>query len=150
MALAQAIDAAVLAAAKAKEADKLSVLRMLKAALKNEQISALGAQGGELTDEQAMKVLRTEIKKRKDSIDSYTQGGRADLAAKEQTEIAVIEAFLPAQLSEEQTRAKVDEILAGITDRSNAGKVMGQVMGALKGQPVDGALVKKIVEEKLK
>ncbi len=150
MALAQAIDAALLTAAKAKEAETLSVLRMVKAALQNERINVLGAQGGELTEEQATKVLRSEIKKRKDSIESYTQGGRPELADKEQREVALIESFLPAQLTEDQVRAKVDEVLAAITDRSNAGKVMGQIMGALKGQPDDGALVKKIVEEKLK
>lgn len=146
MALIEAIDKAYLEAARAKDADTVSTLRMIKSSIKNEMINA---KKETLADDEVTKILKSEIKKRKDSIESYTSAGRTDLAEKEQKELALIEKYLPAQLSEEQVRAKVDEILATITDKSNFGKVMGQVMGALKNQ-ADGALVKKAVEEKLK
>lgn len=138
------IEQDLIAALKAKDADKASLLRMVKTSLKNEAIN----KKGELTEDDVLSVLKREIKQRKDSIDSYKEGGREDLAAKEESEIAIIEGYMPEQMSEGDVRAKVEEILGGIDDTSNFGAVMGQVMGQLKGQ-ADGAIVRKVLEEKL-
>ena len=135
-------------ALKAKDLPRLSAIRMLNSALKNEAINLLKQ---ELTDEEAVKIIKSEIKKRKDSIESYARGNRADLAAKEQAEIDLFLKYLPAQLSEEEINKKVEEILTGMAeaDKINFGKVMGQVMKAV-GQNADGVLVKKMLEDKLK
>ena len=138
------IEQDLIAALKAKDADKASLLRMVKTSLKNEAIN----KKGELTEDDVLSVLKREIKQRKDSIDSYKEGGREDLAAKEESEIAIIEGYMPEQMSEGDVRAKVEEILGGIDDTSNFGAVMGQVMSQLKGQ-ADGAIVRKVLEEKL-
>lgn len=138
------IEQDLITALKAKDADRASLLRMVKTSLKNEAIS----KKDELTGDDVLAVLKREIKQRKDSVESYKEGGRDDLAAKEESEIAIIEGYMPEQMSEGDVRTKIEEILATIEDTSNFGTVMGQVMGQLKGQ-ADGALVRKVLEEKL-
>ena len=130
-------------ALKEKKQDVVSTLRMLLAALKNEQIK----KQAELEDSDVTKVLKSEIKKRKESIDEYTKANRPELAETEKKELDILEKYLPDQMSEDDVRAKVKEIIAKI-DSDNFGQIMGQVMGQLKDQ-ADGALVKKIVEEEL-
>jgi uncharacterized protein len=136
------IDQDLMQAQKEKKADAVSILRLLSSALKYERIK----KRAELTDEDTIKILKSEIKKRHEAISDYDRGGRQDLVAKETGEIEFIEKYLPAQMSEEDVRAKVQAVLDTIEDKSNLGKVMGKVMAELKGQ-ADGVLVKKIVEE---
>lgn len=119
------------------------VLRLLVASLKNEQIS----KQRELSDEEVVGVVSREVKKRKDSVVAFEQGGRQELADKEKREIQVLQGYLPEQLTEEQIRSQAQAVIA---DNSGApfGKIMGQVMSRLKGQ-ADGNVVQKIVKELL-
>ncbi|MDZ7333480.1 MAG: GatB/YqeY domain-containing protein, partial [candidate division KSB1 bacterium] len=89
-------------------------------------------------------------KKRKEAIDAYQKANRSDLAEKEQQELAIIQQYLPAQLSDEQIAAKIDEIIAavGATSLKDLGKVMAEAMKALKGK-ADGKKVQQLVREKL-
>ncbi|MCX6744069.1 MAG: GatB/YqeY domain-containing protein [Candidatus Parcubacteria bacterium] len=121
-----------------------STLRLILAALKYERIKKMA----DLTDDDVIKIIKSEIKKRKESIVEYEKGKRQDLADKEQEEINIIAKYMPAQLSEDDVRTKVKAILESIEDRDNAGRVMGKVMAEMKGQ-ADGTLVRKFVEEEL-
>jgi len=131
----------------------LSVLRMLTGAIRNKEISLREAGAEvELSDEQVLETIKSEVKKRNDAIGSYESGGRADLAAKEKEEIKVLEKYLPPQLSEEEIEKEVRELIAGLGEvgPSDFGKVMGQAMAKLKGR-ADGnkvtAAVKKVLGE---
>ncbi len=123
----------------------VSTLRLLLAALKNEMIKSKG----DLTEDAIIKVIKTEVKKRKESIFEYEKADRMELATAEKEEQLILEEYLPEQMSEEDVRLKVKEILSSIDDLDNIGKVMGAVMGQLK-DAADGNLVKKIVEEETK
>ena len=134
----------------AKQELKLSVLRMLIAALKNKKIS-LGSGGkGDLSEEQIIEVISGEVKKRKDSIVFYKKGGRKELAEKEQEEIEILEKYLPEQMSEEELEKEIKKIIFSLGDVSvkDFGRVMGAVMPKFKGK-ADGnavtAIVKKIL-----
>jgi uncharacterized protein len=144
MTILEQIDQDLLQALKSKDQKTTSTLRLLSAALKYERIKKMQ----DLTDEDAIKVLKSELKKRRESIIDYTQGNRPDLAAKEQAEIPMIEKYLPAQMGEEELKAKIQVILQNQEDKENSGKVMGKVMAELKGQ-ADGGAVKKILDELL-
>jgi len=135
-------------AMRAKNAELLSTLRMLSSALKNE---AINLKKTELEDAEVVKVIKTEVKRRKDSIEAYTQGGREDLAAAEIKEKEVLEAYLPAQMSQEETEKKITEILSAIPDdqKSNFGAVMGRVMKEI-GEGADGAMVRTILQSRLR
>ena len=98
------------------------------------------------SDDETAEVLRRGIKRRRESVEMYTKGGRAELAATESAEIKALEAFLPAGVPPEEIRAAVREAIAG--GAKDMGKVMGAVMPKLKGR-ADGALVNKIVREEL-
>jgi hypothetical protein len=133
----------------AKNADLVLVLRMMISALRNKEIALRQGEGKvALTDEQVIGVLSGEVKKRNDSIGLYKQGGREELAVKEQAEIDIIKKYLPAQMTDEGLENIVKEIISGIGDKPNFGQVMGQVMARVKGQ-ADGnrvsAAVKKIM-----
>jgi uncharacterized protein len=134
-------------AMRAKEEITLSTLRMLIAALKNKKIS-LGHGGDldELTDEQIIETIQSEIKKRRDSITAYAQGNRQDLVDKESQEIKVLERYMPEQLSD----AEIEKIVAEIVNSgaTEFGKVMGQAMAKLKGK-ADGNKVGEIVKKVL-
>jgi len=129
---------------KNREESAISTLRLLLAALKNERIKKMA----DLEDEDVIKILKSEIKKRNEAILDFQKGKRDDLVQKEKAEIKIIEKYLPAQMSEEQVWLKVRGILDQIEDKGNLGKVMGQIMSELKGG-ADGSLVRKIVEEEL-
>lgn len=133
-------------ALKAQDKLKLSTVRMLISQLKNERIDS----GAELTEEQELQVLMNAAKKRKEAIDAYQKANRLDLAEKEQQELDIIQQYLPAQLSDEQIAAKIDEIIAavGATSLKDLGKVMAEAMKALKGK-ADGKKVQQLVREKL-
>jgi uncharacterized protein len=135
---------------KAKEADRLRVLRSLKAKLMEKEISE--RKGGEATisDEQAVEVLIKAAKQRKESIEQFEKGGRDDLAEKEKKELEVIDDYLPKMMSQDEIRAKVknkiDELDA--SGMSDMGKVMGALMQELKGK-AEGSLISSVVKEEL-
>lgn len=135
------------AAMKNKEADRLSTLRMAKAAIKNREIDKMAA----LTDEEAIKLLQSLVKQRRDSIEQYQKAGRAELAGKEADEIKVIEEYLPAALDEAAIAKIVEETIqeTGASSAKEMGSVMKAVMAKLAGQTVDGKAVNQIVRAKL-
>ncbi len=138
----------LISAMKAKEAERLSVLRMMKAAVRNKEIDVRQ----ELDDGQVMQVLVTLIKQRKDSIEQFTRGGRLDLANKEAAEIKVIEQYLPAPVTEEEIGSVVEAVIAetGTTSVKDMGKVMKACMARFSGRPVDGSKVSEFVKARLK
>ena len=102
MTISEQLDQDIKDAMRARQAERLSVLRMLKAALKNVAIEKHGPGERSLEDADAQVVIRKQVKQRQDSIDSFTQGGRPEQAAKEQTELEVLQSYLPQQLSAEE------------------------------------------------
>ncbi|HEX2491385.1 MAG TPA: GatB/YqeY domain-containing protein [Blastocatellia bacterium] len=135
------------AAMKSKDSDRLSTLRMVKTALKNREIDKMEA----LTDEEAIKVLQSLVKQRRDSIEQYQQAGRIELAEKEASEIKVIEEYLPAALDDAAIARVVEETIVetGASSMKEMGAVMKAVMAKLAGQIVDGKAVNQIVKSKL-
>jgi uncharacterized protein len=128
--LRDAINNAVKEAMKAKEERKLSTLRMVNSTLKNADIEARGQGKPPLSDPDILAVLQKMIKQRQESVELYDKGGRAELAAGEREEIAVISAYLPKQMSDDEVKAA---IAAAVTETGAAGiKDMGKVIGALK------------------
>ena len=127
----------------------VAVLRMLISAIHNKEITLRKQEEFKLSDEQIFEIIRSEIKKRKDSVQAYEQGNRQDLVQKEKKEIEILEKYLPAQMSDEELRKIVKEIIEAAGEDKNFGKIMGQVMGKTKGL-ADGqrvsALVKKVLE----
>jgi uncharacterized protein YqeY len=134
-------------AMKAKDAARTSTLRMLKAAIVNRQIE----KGGELDDEELMKLLRSQAKQRRDSVEQYEKGGRRDLVDKELAEIAVIEGYLPQAASQEEIDKAVAAAIAetGATSVKEMGAVMKAVMPRLAGKNADGRAVSETVKKKL-
>ena len=134
-------------AMKAKDANRLSTLRMVKANLMNRQIE----KGSELTDEEITKALETLVKQRKDSIEQYTNAGRHELAEKEQAEISVIEKYLPQAASREEIEQAVSEAIqeTGASSMKEMGAVMKAALAKLEGKTADGKLVSETVKTKL-
>ena len=134
-------------AMKAKEAARLSTLRMVKATLMNREIET----GGELSDEEVIKLLNTLVKQRRDSAEQYLAGGRGELAEKETAEIEVIEGYLPAAASNEEIEAAVAGAISetGASSMKDMGSVMKAALSALSGKTVDGKAVSEAVKSKL-
>lgn len=147
MSLKDTIVADLTAAMKAKDADKVSVLRMVKAALMNRQID----KGGELTDDEITKALQTLVKQRRDSAEQYENAGRSELASKENAEIAFIEAYLPQSASDDEIAAAVEAAVAetGASSMKDMGTVMKAAMANLAGKSADGKKVSETVKNKL-
>ena len=133
----------------AGDSDRVMTLRNLKSALLNVKVASGKRETG-LTDDEVLPVFSKEAKKRQESADFYVQGGSQDRADKELSEKAIIEEYLPKQLSTEEITAIVEEVIAtlGVSGPSAMGQVMGQVK-AKTGATADGSLVAKIVREKL-
>lgn len=150
MNLHQQIENDLKTALKSGEKEKTGVLRFLIAAVKNFQIEKKAQDKKYMSDGDIVSVLRRQAKQRKDSIGEYEKGGRADLAEKEKAELAILENYLPAGISEEKIREVVKSKKAelGISDKSGFGRLMGEAMKEFKGQ-ADGAAVKKVVDEEL-
>jgi hypothetical protein len=148
--LQQQISQDFLTAYKAKRELEVSTLRMLKAALTNKLIEKKMAKEEILPDEEAIAVIKSEVKKRKDSAESYESGGRTDLADKEKSEISILEKYLPQQLSEDKVRELVTAVISemGAIGSSDFGKAMGVVMAKSQGM-ADGQIVSKILKEEL-
>lgn len=147
MGLTETIISDLTAAMKAKDADRLSVLRMVKANLMNRKIE----KGGELTDDEITKALQSLVKQRRDSIESFEKAGRTELAAKEAAEIAVIEVYLPQAATPDEISAAVDAAVAetGASSMKEMGNVMKAAMTRLAGKSADGRLVCEAVKSKL-
>lgn len=123
------------------------VLRGLKTSIANAEIANNRTK---LAEADVIKLLRSEIKKRRDAASLYEQGGRAELASKEQAEIEVISRYLPAALSEDQLNQKIDEVIekVGASSVQDMGKVIGAVMAELGGA-ADGSVVSALIRQKL-
>jgi uncharacterized protein YqeY len=145
-ALADKVRSDMTAAMKAQEKERLSTLRMLQSAMKNEQINV----GHELSDEEAMSVIRKAMKQRLDSIEQYTNAGRIELADKERSEMELLKTYLPPELTDDELDAGVREIIAstGAASKKDMGKVMKEATARFKGR-VDGKKVQEIVQRLL-
>ncbi len=146
MSLSEKIAQDLKTAMKSGQRTRVDVLRMLKAQIKNVEIE----KGRPLTEEEEIQVLQSAAKKRKEAIEFYEKGNRPELAAKEKEELAVIEAFLPSQMSREEIEAAVVEIISqtGASSLKDLGKVMKEAMAQLKGK-ADGKMIQEIVRSKL-
>jgi uncharacterized protein len=144
--LSEQIRSDMTSAMKAQEKDRLSTLRMLQSAIKNEQINI----GHELSDEEAMTVIRKAVKQRQDSIEQYTKGNRPELAEKERVEMELLKAYLPPELTDEEIESGVREIVAstGAQSKKDMGKVMKEATARYKGR-VDGKKIQEIVSRLL-
>jgi len=133
----------------ARDAEKTSVLRMLLSAINYYEIQKGGA-GYEATAEDVLSMLQKEVKMRRDSVEQFMTAGREDLVAKETKEMAILETYLPEQMSEEDIRMLVKEAIMQTSAKTpqDMGKVMGFLMPKTKGK-ADGGLVSKIVKEQL-
>jgi uncharacterized protein len=135
------------AAMKAKDAPRLSALRMLKAAVMNKGVE----KGRDLEDGEVLQVVASMVKQRRDSIEQFTKGGRTDLVDKETREIAVFEQYLPPAASAEEVEAAVSAAIGetGASSPKDIGKVMKAVMPKLAGKNADGRVVNETVRRKL-
>ena len=147
MALSEKIIADLTASMKAQDAPRTSTLRMVKAAMMNRKID----KGAELDDDDMLRLLRSLVKQRKDSVEQYEKAGRKDLVDKEQAEITVIESYLPQSATEAEIQQAVAVAIAetGATSMKDMGKVMKATQTALAGKNADGKLVSEIVKSKL-
>ena len=133
-------------AMKAKEKERLAVIRMVRGAIRQQEID--GKTG--LDDEAVIAVISKEVKMRKDSIVDFQKGGRDDLVAQNEAEIAFLMPYLPKQLTEDEVRELVKEAVekTGASSPKDMGKVMGALMPKVKGQ-ADGKMVNQLVKEAL-
>ncbi|MCB9365378.1 MAG: GatB/YqeY domain-containing protein [Flavobacteriales bacterium] len=147
MSLANQINADIKQAMLAKDKDKLAALRAVKS-----EILLEATKGGEteVSDETALKIIQKLVKQRKDSSSIYVEQGREDLAKDELFQIEVLSVYLPEQMSEEDVRKAVQELIAqvGASGPQDMGKVMGPIMGKLNGK-ADGKLISSLVKEEL-
>ena len=134
-------------AMRAQDRQKLAPLRMLKTALVNRRVD----KGGDLTDDEALKVVSTLVKQRHDSVEQFTKAGRSDLATVEAQEIAVLERYLPPPVDADAIALAVDAAIAetGASSVKELGAVMKRVMADLAGRRVDGKVVNQLVRSKL-
>ena len=135
-------------AMKARDQLRMDVIRMIKAAVLNKEVEMKK----DLDDAEMSRIMTTMIKQRKESVEQYEKGQRAELAAKERQEISIIEAYLPKALSLEELDRIVDAVIheSGATSAKDMGAVMKAVMARLVGQPVDGKQISDLVRSKLK
>lgn len=149
MTLPERIDADLKEAMKARDADKLAVLRMLKAALKNVAIEKGGA-GAVLDDAEAAAVIRRQVKQRQDSIEGFEKGHRPELAAKEKQELDFLQNYLPKQLTGGDLAALVQESIAeaGATSKAQMGAVM-KIASAKAAGRADGRALSAEVQKQL-
>ena len=149
MTLEQQIDSDLKGAMRARETQKLGVLRMLKSALKNAAIEKGGA-SATLEDAEATQVIRKQVKQRQDSIESFEKGGRPELAAKEKEELELLNAYLPKGLSADELAAMVREAIAevGATSKAQMGAVMKVVQAKAAGR-ADGKTLSAEVQRQL-
>lgn len=147
MAIVEQINKDIIAAMKAKEAERLSALRMIKTALTLRETELTGG----VDDTEAGRVLNTLLKQRRDAAEQYRAAGRNDLAEKEENEAQLIQTYLPAAATEEEMSRAVDETIAelGATSMKEMGAVMKAVRPRLEGKTVDGKALSDLVKAKL-
>ena len=147
MSLLDRIQSDMVAAMKAKEEARLSALRMIKTALKKEEVDSMGP----LNEASEMKVMNTLLKQRREAAELFRKGGRDDMAAREEAEIGVIESYLPSAPSEQELEAAVAAALAetGATSQKQMGTVMKAAQAKLAGKRVDGRALSELVKQKL-
>lgn len=134
-------------AMKAKDAIRLSTLRMMKTALMNKEIEKMGA----LSEDEELKAMHTLLKQRKDSIEQFVKGGRLELAAQERAEVVILEEYLPQSATQEEIEAAVAEAVAetGASSMREMGAVMKLTLTKLAGKTADGKIVSDTVKAKL-
>lgn len=147
MTLKDQVQADMSAAMKAREQLRLDTLRMVKSAIRNREVAEIR----ELSETEVLQVLRSLIKQRRDSVEQFQKAGRTELAEKESAEIAIIEAYLPPELSVEELKRVVDEVIGELGHPSiqQMGLVMKTVMARLSGQAADGKRVSDLVRARL-
>jgi uncharacterized protein YqeY len=147
--LSERVDSDLKTAMREKNATKLGVLRMLKAAFTNATIEKSGAQG-ELSDADATQVIRKQVKQRQDSIESFEKGGRAELAAKEKEELSILRSYLPQAMSADEISKTVRETIAevGASSKAQMGAVMKAVQAKVAGR-ADGKTLSAEVQKQL-
>ncbi|MDP3976024.1 MAG: GatB/YqeY domain-containing protein [bacterium] len=147
MALKDTLYADMTAAMKAGDKLKLDALRMIKAEILKYETSAAGVQ---TTDENVIQILNRAVKQRKEAAEGFTKGGNQEMAAKELKEAEIYQAYLPAQMGEEEVKKIVQETIAevGASGPGDIGKVMAAIMPKVKGK-ADGGLVNRLVKEAL-
>lgn len=136
-------------AMRAGEATRRDTLRLLDSAIKNTEIEKKKRETG-LSDEEVLEVIGKAVKQRQDSIRQFEEGGRPELAEKEKIELEILMPYLPAQLSENEIRIIVKDVIAetGATSPADLGKIMGQIMAKVKGK-ADGNVVRALAQEEL-
>lgn len=146
MSLAERLNNDMKQAMKNQDKFKLSVIRMIRSSIKNVEID----HRRELSEEEVLDIINRELKQRKDSLHEFQKAGRDDLVEQSQKEIEVIHEYLPAQLTEEEVKAIVQQTIqeVGASSKAEMGKVMGALMPKVKGR-ADGKLVNQIVQQSL-
>jgi uncharacterized protein YqeY len=149
MTIQERIDSDLKDAMRAKDATKLGVLRMLKSALKYGAIEKSGAEG-ELSETEAVQVIRKQVKQRQDSIESFEKGGRAELVEKEKNEMSILNGYLPQAMSAAELAQAVREAIAevGATSKAQMGVVMKAVQAKVAGR-ADGKTLSQEVQKQL-
>jgi uncharacterized protein YqeY len=147
MAISEKIQKELTEAMKARESLKMDVLRGIKTALKLKEVERIRA----LSDLEALQVIQTLVKQRKDSIEQFTLGGRNDLVAREQAELKILETYLPAPVSENELKTVILEVVSELQASSakDIGRVMKTVMARFAGKNVDGKMVNELVRAQL-
>ena len=150
MSLQQQITNDIKTSMKARDKQRTSALRMVLASMKNAAVAAGRGPQGELSDDEVVKLLQTETKRRKEAAAAYRDAGRDEQAAGEEAEATIYEAYLPAQLSDDELASLVDEAIAeaGADNPSQMGQVMKAVMPKVAGR-ADGSLVSGMVKDRL-
>ena len=144
--VAETLSTQIKEAMKSGDRTRLATLRMLSSSVKNREVEL----GHDLTEEEFVEVVGREVKRRKEAAEAYAGAGRPELEERERAEQAILEAYLPEQLSEEELSKVVDEAIAatGASGPKEVGKVMGHVMAKHKGR-VDGSTVNRLARERL-
>lgn len=143
------IKAQMIEAMKAKDAIRLGVIRGLMTSFTNELVAKKKMPGDELGDEDVLNVISKAARQRKDSIEQFEKGGRSDLAETEKVELAILETYLPAQMSREEVEAYIkDKIAKESPEKDKKNQFMGSVMKELKGK-TDGMIVKELIDKLL-
>ena len=152
MSLKERISSEIKTAMKSGDRNTVSVLRMVKAKILEKEVALRSKKGRDyqLKDEEAVGVILTYAKQRRQSIDSYREGGREDLAVQEESELLILQQYLPKQLSEEEVEAMVEQAISetGASGPQDMGTVMKALMPKVKGA-VDGKLLSEMVQRKL-
>lgn len=146
MSIQEVINQDYLTAYKAREEERVSLLRLLKSAIKNAAI----AKKADLSDEEVIRIIKREIGQRQESAGEFERGGRAELAQKERAEIEILKRYLPGEMSQEEIEKIIDETIAALDTetKKQTGRVIGLVIAKAAGR-ADGAAVAKLVRTKL-